>query len=176
MNKWPHAPPHILENSGIYMVTCGTYLKAHHFQSEERLKLLHDTLLAMAKEAGWIFHAWAVFSNHYHFIAESPKDPKNLPQWLGRLHHATAMKVNQQDNAPSRQVWYQYWDRLITIHTSYLARLHYVHQNPVKHGIVLEASQYPWCSAGSFEMHAARSFVKSVYSFKLDKLKIYDEF
>ncbi len=176
MNAWPHAPTHMLQSSGIYMVTCGTYLKAHHFQSQIRLQLLHDTLLAMAKDSDWVLHAWAVFSNHYHFIAESPKDPKNLSQWLAKLHQMTALKVNELDNATGRKVWHQFWDSHITIHTSYLARLHYVHQNAVRHGVVLEASLYPWCSAAAFEMNAAKSFVKTVYSFKLDKIKIYDEF
>ena len=34
---------------------------------------------------------------------------------------------------------------------SYLARLNYVHQNPVKHGLVRVANQYRWCSAAWLE-------------------------
>ncbi len=176
MSNWPHAPLHMLESSGIYMVTCGTYQKVHHFRSDDRLELVHDTLLHLAKEAGWILHAWAVFSNHYHFIAQSPKDATNLPLWLGKLHHSTAVKVNREDNTPKRRVWYQYWDSYITIHTSYLARLHYVHQNAVKHGLVPKASLYHWCSAAAFEQTAEKSFVKTVYSFKLDKVNVFDPF
>ncbi len=176
MPSWPHAPPHCIHTAGIYMVTCGTYLKSHFFRSEENLCLLHNTFLQYAKEANWILHAWAVFSNHYHFVGESSKDSEPLTQWLGSLHRMTAIKVNERDNVTGRKVWYQYWDTHITIHKSYLARLHYVHQNPVKHGLVLTASQYPWCSAATFEMQATPSFVKTVYSFKTDKIKVFDEF
>jgi hypothetical protein len=29
MADWPHSPVHRLTEAGAYMVTCGTYLKAH---------------------------------------------------------------------------------------------------------------------------------------------------
>ncbi len=84
--------------------------------------------------------------------------------------------VNSIDQTPTRKVWHQFWDTKITIPTSYLARLNYVHQNPVKHGLVSIASQYDWCSAKKFEVYAKRSFVKSVYSFDFTKVNIYDTF
>lgn len=130
----------------------------------------------MAKMYEWELHAWAVFSNHYHFIAQSPPTPENLSKWLARLHQLTASEINKLDDAPNRKVWFQYWESRITIHTSYMARLNYVHQNPVKHGLVEQASQYPWCSAAQFETNAPRSLVKSIYSFDANKVKVFDEF
>jgi putative transposase len=44
--------------------------------------------------------------------------------------------VNGLDQSPERQVWYNYWDTLLTYQSSYLARLNYVHQNAVKHRLV----------------------------------------
>src|SRR6185295_13265442 len=44
------------------------------------------------------------------------------------------------DNATGRQVWYNFWDTKLTFENSYLARLNYVHQNPVKHGLVCIAN------------------------------------
>jgi putative transposase len=165
LTSWPHAPPHRLVDQGIYMVTGSTYLKAHFFQTPDKLQYLNNSLLSLSKEYSWELHAWAVFSNHYHFIAKSPSDPTNLSEWIGILHQSTASEVNRRDQILQRKIWYQFWESKITIHTSYLARLNYVHQNPVKHGIVSVASQYPWCSAHQFETQANRSFVKSVYSF-----------
>ena len=176
MANWPHAPLHLLRERGVYMVTAGTYLKEHHFRTEERLKNLHDALLMLCGEFGWKLHAWAVFSNHYHFIAESSADPSSLRSLIAKLHQSTAAKLNSQDGTPKRKLWHQFWDTRITIQTSYLARLNYVHQNPVKHGLVSEASAYPWCSALQFEKEANRSFVISVYSFDFSRLNVFDEF
>jgi hypothetical protein len=50
------------------------------------------------------------------------------------------------------------------------------HQNPVKHGLVPVASQYPWCSARWFERTASAAQVKSIYRFKLDQVRLCDDF
>jgi hypothetical protein len=53
--------------------------------------------------------------------------------------------------------------------------LHYVHHNPVHHGLAAVASEYEWCSARWFETNARPAFVQS-YSFKIDKIKVPDDF
>jgi hypothetical protein len=50
------------------------------------------------------------------------------------------------------------------------------HQNPVKHGLVPVANQYPWCSAAWFERTAPAAMVKSIYRFKVDQVRVRDDF
>jgi len=95
---------------------------------------------------------------------------------IKRLHAITAIELNKIDSTVGRRVWYQYWDSHITFEKSYFARLNYVHQNPVKHGIVQVARKYPWCSAGWFEQKTDAAFVKVISSFKTDKVTVYDDF
>jgi putative transposase len=38
------------------------------------------------------------------------------------------------------------------------------------------AANYRWCSAAWFERNAPQAFFKTVKSFKVDRLKVYDEF
>jgi REP-associated tyrosine transposase len=71
---------------------------------------------------------------------------------------------------------FQYWETHLTFQRSYFARLSYVHQNPVRHGLVRTASQYPWCSAGWFERKASPAFFKTIMGFLIDKLEIPDDF
>ena len=176
MSDWPHAPVHRLEEKGTYMVTCGTYQKKHYLTDSGRLNLVQDKLFELTNEYEWKLQAWAILSNHYHFIAISPEDVKSLKTMISRLHTETAKELNHQDDALKRRVWYQYYDSRITYQKSYLARLNYVHQNPVKHGIAKNASDYQWCSACWFEQTANSAFKKTVESFKVDKLNVYDDF
>lgn len=176
---WPHAPKHQLSERGTYFVTAATYQKAHHFRGGARLCVLHRGLLTVAEKFGWQLEAWAVFSNHYHFVAHSPgttDDASSLPAMLKLLHVKTAEWVNKLDDAPKRQVWYNFWDTRLNQQRSYLARLNYVHQNSVRHGLVRVASQYPWCSAAWFERSASPAIIKSIYCFKADHLALADEF
>ena len=56
--------------------------------------MLHRGLLAVADEFGWRLEAWAVFSNHYHFVGHSPKesdDAESLTGMLGKLHENRKM-------------------------------------------------------------------------------------
>ena len=95
---------------------------------------------------------------------------------LGKLHGKTANWVNRLDQSPGRKVWHNYRETRLTFEKSYLARLNYTHQNAVKHGLVPVAKQYPWCSAAWFERAATAAQVKTIYSFKTDRLDIPDAY
>jgi putative transposase len=170
---------HQLSERGAYFITASTYLKAHHFRGRERLSVLHRGLLTVARDFGWRFEAWAVFSNHYHFIGHPPDsapDATSLSQMLGALHTKTSGWVNKLDKTPERQVWFNFRESRLIYQKSYLTRLNYVHQNPVKHGLVPVASQYPWCSAAWFERSASAAMVKSIYRFKTNSVSVADDF
>jgi len=176
---WPHAPLHRLSERGTYFVTTGTYHKTHHFRTAERLGVLHRGLLTVARDFGWRLEAWAVFSNHYHFVGHSPageESAKSLSRMLGLLHEKTAKWINRLDAAPGRQVWHNFYDTRLTYERSYLARLNYTHQNAVKHGLVPVANQYTWCSAAWFERTARPAAVKTIYGFKTDRLQVCDDY
>jgi REP-associated tyrosine transposase len=173
---WPHAPVHRLDSRGVYMITAATLHKQHFFSSSRKLDLWQGTLIALAKRYDWHLHAWAVFPNHYHFIARSEDETPRLTEFLSHLPTSTASQLNQLDREGTRKVWYNFWDSKLTYERSYLARLNYVHQNPVKHGLVAVANKYRWCSAAWFERTSPPSMIRTIYGFKTDKLKMADDY
>ncbi|NLE39296.1 MAG: hypothetical protein GX621_14840 [Pirellulaceae bacterium] len=173
---WPHAPVHRLTERGTYIVTAGTYRKEHWFKGPERLTMLESALLRVMSTSGWGLEAWVVFSNHYHFVAHAEPDATSLAAAIKQLHGETAREVNRRDGAAGRTVWHNFWDTKLTFEKSYLARLNYVHQNPVKHGRVAVACQYRWCSAAWFERTATRAQVDTIYRFKVDKVNLRDDY
>jgi putative transposase len=176
MRDWPHSPAHRLAERGAYMVTAGTFRKEHFFRSPEGLTLLCDSLLELAVTYGWQLQAWAVFSNHYHFVATAPPDPNSLRSLIRHLHSHTAREINRQGNTPGRRVWFEYWDTHLTFEKSYYARLSYVHQNAVHHGLALIPSAYPWCSARWFELQAGGAFYRTIIQWPCDRVKVNDVF
>jgi putative transposase len=149
------------------------------FAGAPRLRVLHRGLLKLAQQFNWQLEAWAVFSNHYHFVAHSPsnqEDASSLGDMLSMLHVKTAEWINKLDESPKTQVWFNFRDTKLTHQRSYFARLNYVHQNAVKHKLVPVACQYPWCSAGWFERLASPAIVKSIYRFKTDQVSVEDDY
>ena len=173
---WPHAPVHRLTEHGVYFVTAGTLHKENFFRGDPKLALLEHHLLAKANLYHWQIEAWAVFSNHYHFVARACPISDNLGKLLRHLHADSARELNRRDQTPKRKVWHNFRETKLTYERSYLARLNYVHQNAVRHGLVPVANQYRWCSAAWFERVASPAMVQTIYNFKTDRVEVEDDF
>ena len=176
MLGWHHSPDHQFGDGGAYIVTAGTLHKSHFFHDAQRLTLLHDSLMELAAKYEWRLQAWAVFPNHYHFVAVAPADPATLRVLITHLHSQSARELNRIDNSPGRKVWFQFWETHLTYERSYLARLHYVHTNAVHHKLVAVPTAYPRCSAAWFEQNAPPGMQRKVASFSLDQPKVLDDF
>jgi len=173
---WPHAPARWVIAPGLYMVTAGTYGKAHFLNPPARRDFFQERLFAGARESGWELQAWAILSNHYHFVGQSGDNPDALRVMINKLHMTTAKHFNLWDDQPGSRVWYQYWDTQLTFPRSYLARLNYVHNNPSKHGVAANAADYPWCSAAWFAENATAAVRATVASFSTEALNVPDDF
>ena len=103
--------------------------------------------LPFARSTPQRYRPGAISPNHYHFVTQF-ENPSVLRGLVRRLYSATAQEVNRLDLAQGRKVWFQYWDSQITFQGSYFARLRYVHENAVHHGIVRRASNYPCVFSG----------------------------
>ncbi len=173
---YPHNPPHYFVSNAMYMVT-GAILHNQHLLKEERKKqLLLEALLERSELLGWSIEAWAILNNHYHFIAKAPEKVGTLSKLIRQVHSITAIQLNRWDNASSRQVWFNYWDSCLTYEKSYLARLHYIHMNPVKHGLIDDAFNYPFCSYRWFTEQGDSDLKEQVFKQPTDHLHVVDDF
>ena len=176
VSTWHHAPQHRFVSGQIYIVTARTIRREHFFRGRHRLRLLEDVSLECIVDAGWRLRAWAMFSNHYHWVAYATHLALDLHALIQRIHSESAIAINRLDHAEGRRIWFQYWDTCLTHPTSYYARLNYVNKNAVHHGLVRAASQYPFCSAGWWETHADQAVQRRINSFRCDRISIEDDF
>ena len=104
------------------MVTAATLRKERLFADAAKLTLLERALLSLAKQYQWQLEAWAVFPNHYHFVARN-SESASLKTFLKHLHADSARELNRLDYKTGRTVWFNFWDTKLTYERSYLARL-----------------------------------------------------
>ena len=174
--SWPHAPPHRLSEAGVYLITARTRHQAHLLHTPEWRDWFQQLLFDVFAERSWLLEAWAVLSNHYHVIAHSPESGADtLKTILQKLHSFATKRLNLEDAAPHRtRLWQNYRETHLTFQHSYLARLNYVHQNPRHHGLVPQASQWPWCSAAAFKATASPAWVKTIARFPFEEIAAED--
>ena len=148
--KAQHNPPHLFRPNALYMLTASIYQKKLLIKSGKRKNEWIDAFLKSASIYQWDVIAWVVLSNHYHAIVRSAKEKLNMSKFIGSYHKFTARKWNLEDKTPGRKVWWNYWDSCIQSERDYLPRLNYIFQNPVKHGLVSHAEDYPFSNYQAF--------------------------
>ena len=173
---YPHNPPHYFVPNAIYMVTGAILHRQHLLFEDEKKQMVLEVLLSRSQALGWNMEGWAILHNHYHFIARAPECATTLSKVIRQIHSITAIELNKWDKTPGRQVWFNYWDTCITHEKSYFARLHYVHLNPVKHGLVESAIDYPYCSYKWFIEQADKDLSSLVFDQPIDNVIVFDEF
>ena len=158
------------------MVTGSLLYNKHLLKDDKHKSLVCEILFERANHWGWELEGWAVLENHYHFIARAPDNALTLETFIRQFHSKSAVELNRLDHELGRQVWHNYWDTCITHETSYYARLHYVHLNPVKHGLVENAEDYLFCSYRWFLDKADEAFRDVVMGQAIDRVNVDDDF
>ena len=175
---WPHAPPHRLWQCGVYFVTARTFESRPLLQDDSMKDWFQETLFTVADEFGWTLEAWAILSNHYHLVGHSPKGPdgtESLRSMIRKLHSLTTRELNRRDHQPGRtRLWQNFRETCLTHQRSYLARLHYVHQNAVHHRLVAVGSDWKWCSAALFKKAVTPAWLRTITSFRYDEIAAKD--
>ncbi len=112
--------------------------------------------------------AWVVMPNHVHVLFQ-PLNGWTVAKIVASWKKFTARKIcdyrranagyanppigdaknaNQEIGDPSGRVWHrEYWDRYIRDERHFQRAVEYIHQNPVKAGLVGKAEAWPWSSA-----------------------------
>lgn len=66
-----------------------------------------------------------------------------------RLNSLIAKRLNEIDSKKGRKVFYQYWDYCIKDEKDFFKIFNYIHQNPIKHGLVKnfdDLENFEFCS------------------------------
>ncbi|MBK1814239.1 hypothetical protein JIN84_01280 [Luteolibacter yonseiensis] len=168
-----------MESAGVYFVTARAANQQDLLADDEMKDWFLDKLLSLSGEAGWKLEAWAVLANHYHFIGHSPSTADGAGKSLGllirKLHALATMELNRREGTHGRtRLWQNYRETLLTHQRSYLARLHYVHQNAVHHKLVTVGSDWKWCSAADFKKAVSPAWLKTIASFRYDEIAAKD--
>ena len=161
---------------GIYFVTFAVVEWVDVFTRQVYRDILIESFRHCIREKGLAIHGYVIMSNHVHLIISS-KGKQSLSAIMRDMKKFSSIKIIQEiigNLSESRRDWmlrifadagkangnnthYQFWEQEnhpIELHPNsnlFSQKLEYIHQNPVKAGLVAEAADYLYSSASNYE-------------------------
>ena len=88
--------------------------------------------------------AYVLMSNHVHIVLQTPQP--NIAEIMHRVHRTYAFRFNRRYKRTGHLFGGRYRSRLVFEDTDLLGVTRYVHRNPVRAGLTLNAGDYHWSS------------------------------
>ena len=136
-------------NQQCYMVTSETWGRRSLFHLDRWAELFIDTV-EHYRGSAYQLHAFVVMPDHFHALITPVGALERAVQFIkGGFSHRAKVEVGS-----NMEVWQKgFSDHRIRDDSDYEVHVRYIHQNPVKAGIVENASDFPFSSAsGKFPL------------------------
>ncbi|MFC4261409.1 transposase [Ferruginibacter yonginensis] len=156
----------IKDQGGLYFITCTVHQWVDVFTRETYIEILLSSLRYCQEKKGLKIYAWVVMSNHIHLIVQSSQN--NLSDIIRDFKKFTASTIYaaiENNKNESRKNWLLWLlkkeDKVCFWEPGYhgeeifgeqflLSKINYIHNNPVRAGIVLYEEAYKYSSCSEF--------------------------
>ena len=139
-------PTRIISPPGTYFVTFETWQRTRFFVVESYARLFLKTLYGYKRQGKFQLHAFVLMPEHVHLLLTPASDitiERAIQFIKGGYSHAFGLEFNQK-----KEIWQRgFTDHRIRDAEDFERHREYIHQNPVKRGLVEHASGYRYCSA-----------------------------
>ncbi|MDM7924624.1 MAG: hypothetical protein QUS35_01235 [bacterium] len=140
-----HHPLHLCVDNSIYFLTARIRGDGPRLEKSETRLLFLNHLKKKLSDASCVLYAWAVLPDHYHILFQGGSGGF-LGPLMQAVHGGFSREFNRLEGKPGRRVFQNYWDRCVRDRRDFYSHFNYIHQNPVKHGLVCGLADYD-CSS-----------------------------
>jgi putative transposase len=152
----------ISKDSPVYYLTSVANSRLPVFQTVRLKNLVCDALSEARTSAHFLIFAYVIMPNHIHALIGSQKKPSVVLRYVNGISghrvinflkekgfESSLQKLKREDGV--RQHKYSLWDhhpnlKLITTENGLMEKANYIHQNPVRAGLVERGEDYRWSS------------------------------
>jgi REP-associated tyrosine transposase len=124
----------------LHFITISCHRHTHIFKDPNACNTLQQILEETRKKYGFLILGYVIMSNHIHLLMTEPEETPL----------STAIQVLKQRFSRTRSeefVWEaRYHDFNVFTESKKIEKLHYMHRNPIKAGLIEEPHQWPWSS------------------------------
>ena len=144
---------------GTFFFTLVTYNRHKFLTRPLARNILRDAIQTVRLNYSFIIDAICLLPDHLHCILNLPEGDADYANWWRRIKayfsraYRSHIKIYEIPQSVSRikrnelPIWQRrYWEHKIRDDDDYRRHVDYIHFNPVKHGYVKKAVDYPWSS------------------------------
>ena len=158
-----HAPPHLEQGEGNYLLTAACFEHQHFFDEPALLTWLQDTILELFDSKTRRCLAWVFLPTHYHLLTYLDCELREISEIIRKAHGRIATKLNGWQKTRKRRIWNNFADRKIRYGRHYWTTLNYIHGNPVKHGYVEHLRDWPWSSWHEYQEQFGEEWLQEIW-------------
>jgi len=137
-------PLRIEYEGALYHVTSRGNHQSDIFDDDVDRHTFLNILTDVVSNMGWLCYGYCLMSNHYHLIIETPHG--NLSKGMRQLNGTYTQASNRRHGRVGHLFQGRYRSIVVDADAYLLELSRYVVLNPVRAGMVEEASQWPWSS------------------------------
>ena len=130
-----HQPKHIYVDNRIYFITSHIQDRDFIFDQDSKRDKMLLKIFSLAWENEIELIAWSLLRDHYHLLLKI-SEGRTISKYIGEIHRGFSFEMNQSEGKKGRSLWRNYWDWCIRDERDFWRHFNYIHNNPIKHGIV----------------------------------------
>jgi REP element-mobilizing transposase RayT len=137
--------------NGAYFVTATTSERRKVFTTKEASQVVIDALVFGRSQDWYLLLGYVIMPDHVHVLL-APRNGHTISEILRSLKRFTAQQLNR-GNGSSGAFWQKsFYDHVIRDDEDCRVRLEYMHNNPLKAGLVKEMEDYRWSSCRNYHL------------------------
>ncbi len=139
----PYGLKRFQQAESLHFITFSCFHRLPYLSYPEPKTLTEQILEQTRSRHRARIYGYVLMPEHLHFLINEPPEI-HLDQFIKSFKQS----VSRELKGPRKQFWQtRYYDRNIRGEAARLEVIHYIHQNPVKRGLVSAPADYPWSSA-----------------------------
>ena len=160
----------ISQDSPVLFITIVTHNRLRVFHTDKMAQLVCTAIDEARRSARFLLFAYVIMLDHIHLLTSRPSTTSELLRILKGItarriidylktsgYQTSLAKLQHQER--DRKYNYSLWQQernVLPIFSEgmFLQKVNYIHQNPVRGGLVEDATDYRWSSARIWQMRA----------------------
>ena len=135
-------------STGIYHIVFRGINKQRIFEDDEDHLVFLKKLKTYKETSEYEIYAYCLMANHVHLLMKEGSDPLGII--FRRIGSSYVFWYNRKHNRLGHLFQDRYKSEVVDTETYFLTAMRYIHQNPLKAGIVKNIQEYPWSSYNEY--------------------------